>query len=143
MVPPGVEAIVGAIRDADFGQLVMVGAGGSNAELLGDAVFAPAPIEAPAALELIASTRLALLLAEADVHALARLVARLSELALDADLAEIDLNPVLVHPAGHGVTVVDAVALTSREPITDEMLEALAAEAEAGYDPTTFRPRKG
>lgn len=29
------------------------------------------------------------------------------------------------------------------EPITDEMLEALAAEAEVGYDPTTFRPRKG
>src|ERR1700730_861442 len=29
------------------------------------------------------------------------------------------------------------------EPITDEMLEALAAEAEAGHDPNTFRPRKG
>jgi hypothetical protein len=29
------------------------------------------------------------------------------------------------------------------EPITGEMLEALAAESEAGYDPTTFRPRKG
>ncbi len=28
------------------------------------------------------------------------------------------------------------------EPITDEMLEALAAEAEAGYDPATLRPRK-
>jgi CRISPR-associated endonuclease/helicase Cas3 len=28
------------------------------------------------------------------------------------------------------------------EPITDEMLEALAAEAEAGYDPATMRPRK-
>ncbi len=28
------------------------------------------------------------------------------------------------------------------EPITDEMLEALAAEAEAGYDPATLRPRR-
>jgi acetate---CoA ligase (ADP-forming) len=47
----------------------------------------------------------------ADKEALARLVVALSRFAADhADaIAEIDLNPVIVHEAGQGLSVVDAL----------------------------------
>jgi acetate---CoA ligase (ADP-forming) len=47
----------------------------------------------------------------ADVNALVDLMVRVSQFATDhADyIAEIDLNPVLVHPAGQGISVVDAL----------------------------------
>jgi hypothetical protein len=47
----------------------------------------------------------------ADKTALARLMVALSRFAADhADaIAEIDLNPVIVHPEGEGLTVVDAL----------------------------------
>ena len=53
----------------------------------------------------------------ADVEALAELMVRLSTFIADAgaDIAEIDLNPVLVHEHGKGVTVVDAL-LTRAKP---------------------------
>jgi len=40
------------------------------------------------------------------------------------------------------VILYDRMRTRQGEPITDEMLEALAAEAEAGYDPATLRPRR-
>ena len=56
----------------------------------------------------------------ADRAALAELMAALSRFAADhADaIAEIDLNPVIVHPEGEGLTVVDALIVkrkTSQE----------------------------
>ena len=47
----------------------------------------------------------------ADKAALVQLMADLSRFAADhADaIAEIDLNPVIVHPAGEGLTIVDAL----------------------------------
>ena len=52
----------------------------------------------------------------ADRAALAQLIAALSRFAADhADLIEeIDLNPVIVHPEGHGLTVVDALIVKRR-----------------------------
>jgi hypothetical protein len=46
-----------------------------------------------------------------DKTALARLMSDLSLFAADhADqVAEIDLNPVIVHPEGEGLTIVDAM----------------------------------
>jgi hypothetical protein len=48
-----------------------------------------------------------------DVAAVADLLVRLSHLAWDARdvLAELDVNPLFVHEAGAGVTVVDALAI--------------------------------
>jgi acetyltransferase len=47
------------------------------------------------------------------VDALADLIVRLARFAAEHgdDVEEIDLNPVLVHPAGHGVSVVDALII--------------------------------
>ena len=53
----------------------------------------------------------------ADTEALAELMVRLSQFAADHadDIAEIDLNPVIVHDKGEGVSVVDAL-IVKRAP---------------------------
>ena len=51
----------------------------------------------------------------ADREALVGLMVALAEFAAAADdaLAELDLNPVIVHPRGEGVTVADALIIPS------------------------------
>ncbi|HVB15396.1 MAG TPA: acetate--CoA ligase family protein [Stellaceae bacterium] len=117
MARPGVEMILGVARDPDFGPLLMVGLGGIHVEVLRDVAFAPVPLDADAALDLLGQIKGAALLdgvrgaRPADKAALAALMVALSRFAADhADaIAEIDLNPVIVHPAGEGLTVVDAL----------------------------------
>jgi acyl-CoA synthetase (NDP forming) len=117
MAPAGREVILGINRDDTFGPLLMLGLGGIHVEVLKDVVFAPVPLTPEAASALIRRLRGAGLLdaqrgqPAADIPALADLMVRLSQFAADhADaIKEIDLNPVLVHPAGQGATVVDAL----------------------------------
>src|SRR2546430_10650561 len=116
MAASGVKMILGALNDADCGPLNRVGTGGAHAELLADRAFAPAPVSAATARDLVAGLRGATLLGAvggrpaADVEALVQALVRLSQLAGEGapEIGEIDLNPVVVHPAGHGVTGVDA-----------------------------------
>lgn len=104
----GVEVLVGTQDDPVFGPVVTVGAGGVLAELVADTAVALAPLGPAAALELIAATRVDALLrgwrgaAAADRPALARLVARLSEVAWASRgrVTGIELNPVLARPDG-------------------------------------------
>ncbi len=117
MAPAGREVILGINRDARWGPLLMVGLGGVLVEAMGDVALAPVPLAPEAALSLIAKLKSAKLLGafrgkpEADVEALADLMVRLAAFAADhADtISEIDLNPVIVHDKGHGVSVVDAL----------------------------------
>jgi acetate---CoA ligase (ADP-forming) len=117
MAPPGREIILGIMRDGNFGPMLMVGLGGIHTEVLRDVAFAPVPLEPDQALRLLGELRGAALLdgvrgaLPVDRAALARLIANLSRFAVDhADLIEeIDLNPVIVHPQGQGLTVVDAL----------------------------------
>ncbi|MBL8670433.1 MAG: acetate--CoA ligase family protein [Alphaproteobacteria bacterium] len=119
MAPPGIEMIVGSLRDADFGPLVAVGTGGTLVEVLRDLQVWPAPLTLEEASALIAGLRGAPLLAgvrgapAADSDALARLVVAIGALAADLAprVASIDLNPVIVHASG--LTVVDALIETS------------------------------
>ena len=123
MAPPGHEMILGVTRDPDFGPMLMVGLGGIHVEVLRDVVFAPVPIGREEALSLLGELKGAALLdgvrgaPPADRDALAGLIATLSRFAADhADLIEeIDLNPVIVHPQGQGLTVVDAL-IVKRKP---------------------------
>ena len=103
----GTEVVVGALRDAVLGPVVMVGLGGVFVELLGDVAFALAPVGEEGALAAIESLRGYGLLcgargrAPADVRALAATVAAASQLiAALPDVAELDLNPVMAGPAG-------------------------------------------
>jgi acyl-CoA synthetase (NDP forming) len=115
----GVEIIIGTMQDATFGPMVMAGFGGVTAELFRDVVYRPAPVSAPEAASMLAELKAAPLLggfrgaARADVPLLCYLIEKISLLAaqLRDEVAEIELNPVLVHPEGHGVTVVDALVV--------------------------------
>jgi len=117
MARRGREIILGISRDPDFGPMLMVGLGGIHVEVLKDVAFAPVPLGTEEALDLIGQLKGAALLdavrgePAADRDALAQLMVALSRFAADhADaIAEIDLNPVIVHAAGEGLTLVDAL----------------------------------
>jgi acetate---CoA ligase (ADP-forming) len=117
MARRGVDIILGVTRDLVFGPLLMVGLGGIHVEVLRDVAFAPVPLDKEAALDLIGQLRGAALFdgvrgeKPADKAALAELIVTLSRFAADhADrIAEIDLNPVIVHAEGEGLSVVDAL----------------------------------
>ncbi|HVV19347.1 MAG TPA: acetate--CoA ligase family protein [Pseudonocardiaceae bacterium] len=57
MAPRGTELLVSAFRDATFGPVVSVGAGGNAAELIDDVTFAPAPLDGPAATAMLSRLR--------------------------------------------------------------------------------------
>ena len=124
MAKRGIEIIVGTMLDETFGPLVMVGLGGITTELFRDVVYRPAPVSAEEAGAMLASLKAAPLLngfrgaAKADVAALSQLIADISVLAARhaKEIAEIELNPVLVHAEGQGVTIVDALVVGSVEP---------------------------
>lgn len=123
MAAPGIEMILGVTRDRDFGATLMVGFGGVHVEVLRDIVFAPAPVSPSEAHAMLRRLRAFPLLegvrgsAAADIDTLAALISRVSEIAvaMGENLQELDLNPVLVHPAGQGCTLLDALILLSSE----------------------------
>lgn len=101
-----VELIVGVRRDPAFGTVVLVGAGGTLTELLGDTQCAIGPINEETAKELIQRLRVAKLLRgyrgkpSVNVDAVAALVATISQYAAaHPEIEEIECNPVAVTPS--------------------------------------------
>ena len=131
MAASGTETIVGVVQDPVFGPLVMFGLGGVATELLGDRSFRVLPLTDADAADLVRSLRASPLLfgyrgaAPADTDALEDLLERVARLAghhddRGAEIAELDLNPVIVGPSG--AVVVDArirVAATPGGPPLD------------------------
>jgi acetate---CoA ligase (ADP-forming) len=122
MAKKGVEIIIGTLNDATFGAMVMVGLGGIITELFRDVIYRPAPVSPAEAEAMLGELRAAPLLqgfrgaAKADVAALSKLISEVSVLAarLTESVAEIELNPVLVHAEGQGVTIVDALVVRKK-----------------------------
>jgi hypothetical protein len=116
MAPRGLEMIVGARRDPDWGPVALVGLGGIWAEALHDIRVLPVGLDLDEISEEIGRLRAAPLLrgmrgdAARDVAALAAVVQRIGAL-LDAqpDIQEVDLNPVTVYGVGRGVLALDAL----------------------------------
>jgi succinyl-CoA synthetase beta subunit len=117
MAKKGVEIIIGTLLDKTFGPMVMVGLGGITTELFRDVIYRPAPVSATEASAMLAELKAAPLLngfrgaAKADIAALSELISQVSLLAAAYrdQISEIEINPVLAHPQGHGVTIVDAL----------------------------------
>lgn len=112
----GVEVIVGVQEDARFGPVVMVGLGGVLTEVLDDVAFALAPVSEATAERLLRSLHASALFdgvrgkPAVDLHALARLVAGVASVAAShPEIAELEVNPVLVGP--DGVVALDARAV--------------------------------
>jgi acetyl coenzyme A synthetase (ADP forming)-like protein len=107
MAPPGVEMLVGVVSDPQFGPVVACGAGGTTVELLGDVQVRLAPVAPVEATDMIRALRTFPLLEgfrgapHADVAALEDVVVRIGWLAANhPEIAELDLNPVIVAPTG-------------------------------------------
>ena len=113
------EVIVGFRRDPLVGPTVTVGLGGVLAEIYKDAATRLAPVDEAEARRMIdevkglATVRGYRNLPKGDVAALARAVAALSRLAHEAfaEVAEAEINPLLVKRDGEGVVAVDGLVL--------------------------------
>lgn len=120
----GVELMIGIKRDPSLGAVVVLGSGGVGAEVERDVAYALAPVGAAELAELPRRLRRWPLLAgyrgEAgiDLVALGAALRAMSDLAVARpDILELDVNPLLVGPAGSGVAVaVDALLVTAAAP---------------------------
>ncbi|MGH7760931.1 MAG: acetate--CoA ligase family protein [Candidatus Dormibacteraceae bacterium] len=107
-VEPVAELIAGISSDAQFGPIILVGLGGIFTESLRDVSMRMPPLDEPTALEMLGELRgVSVLHGErgrphADIPALARVLIRLGDIALDyADrLVELDINPLFALPDG-------------------------------------------
>jgi acyl-CoA synthetase (NDP forming) len=119
MVRNGVEVIAGVKYDAQLGAMLVFGSGGVMVEVYDDVALRHCPISRSEALDMIDEVKGAKLLRgfrgkpAADIDALAEVLVRVSQLAveLQGELAELDINPLMVLPQGEGVKAVDALAL--------------------------------
>ena len=116
---------MGIAQDPLFGPLIAFGLGGIYVEALGDVRFRIAPLTDRDVDELLHEIKGFRLLEgyrghpPGDVPALRDLLLRLSRLADEIpEVSELDLNPVIALPPGHGCRIVDArirVSSTRRE----------------------------
>lgn len=117
------ELILGAKYDPSFGPVVAVGFGGLLVDVLADSRVGIAPLDEDAARRLLLSLRGSSLFGATrgrpalDLDACADIVARVSWLASDlaGELAELDINPLLLGAHGEGVTAVDSLAVLSEQ----------------------------
>jgi acetate---CoA ligase (ADP-forming) len=117
MVSNGTETLVGLTQDSMFGPLVAFGLGGTQVELFRDVAFRIAPLTDRDVDEMIHSVRGFALLQgyrnkpNADLAALRDVLLKVSYLGAQIpELAELEFNPVMALPAGHGCQIVDVRA---------------------------------
>jgi acetyltransferase len=115
MVDAGQEVILGMVRDAQFGPLVMFGSGGVEVEGLNDVAFALAPISRAEADRMMESTWAGRRLRgyrnipPGDREAVLEALVRLGQLGMDnPQVMEVEVNPLRVYPVGQGAVVLDA-----------------------------------
>ena len=113
----GVECLLGISRDDQLGPTLVMGLGGVFVEILADVQIRIPPISSAEARRALESLKGAKIFSgvrgapPVDIDALADMAARLSWLAFDYgdEIAEFDLNPVVVLPKGQGAFAVDAL----------------------------------
>ena len=109
------EVIVGFKRDPQVGPLVVIGVGGVLAEIYKDFAMRLAPVTPETALQMIEDVKgLAVIrgyrgMTKGDCKALAEAVAAFSQLAAFDDIAEAEINPLIVRKEGEGVVAVDGL----------------------------------
>ncbi|ARH91751.1 acetate--CoA ligase family protein [Streptomyces sp. MOE7] len=119
MIERGVEMVVGVTHDSLFGPTVTVGLGGVLVEVLRDVAVGVPPFGEDRARAMLDELRGRALLdgvrgaPPADVDALVEVVLRVQRMALElgGDLAELDINPLVVLERGQGAVALDALAV--------------------------------
>lgn len=114
MVPKGLEVLVGMNRDPQFGPLVTFGLGGIYVETLKDVTFRLAPFSLTEAQEMLSEIRAHALLdgvrgqPPADKDAIQDALLRIGQLVQDfPEIAELDINPLMVYDQGQGAIAID------------------------------------
>ena len=115
MAKGGVEVILGAVRDAKFGPLCMFGLGGTLVEAMKDVTFRLAPMWEISAEIMIRTIKGYSILKgvrgapRCDIASIKDCLLRLSQLVSDhPEIAELDINPMIVYPEGEGCVVADS-----------------------------------
>ncbi|MGB6192443.1 MAG: acetate--CoA ligase family protein, partial [Terracidiphilus sp.] len=116
MAQKGIELIVGARRDPQWGPVVMAGFGGVLAEAIGDVRLMPPDLSREEITQELSKLRCSVLLRgfrgtpEADVAAVAMVVEKIGRVMRTCpEIAEIDVNPLVVYEKGDGVLALDAL----------------------------------
>jgi len=117
MVTGGTEVIVGVSSDPHYGRTIVFGLGGIFVEVLDDVSLRILPIGLPDAEHMIDEIKGRKVLdgvrgqKPRDIPALAETIRRIGELAwsLREDIAEMDVNPLVVFEEGKGVKALDAL----------------------------------
>jgi acetate---CoA ligase (ADP-forming) len=118
------EILIGVIVDPQFGQVLVLGAGGVFTEILSDSVSLLPPWTRASIESALQRLTIGKLLAgyrgkpAADVDALISTILSVARYAADnlAALVELDVNPVIVRPAGLGAVAVDTMIRLKRFP---------------------------
>ncbi|MEJ5293531.1 MAG: acetate--CoA ligase family protein [Candidatus Methanosuratincola sp.] len=113
MAPPGIETIIGAKRDPQFGPVLMFGLGGIFVEVFKDVSFRVAPIDRGDAEEMISELKAYPVLKgirgrkPSDIEGIIDALLKVSRMVTElGEVKEIDLNPVIVYEKGS--RIVDA-----------------------------------
>jgi acetyltransferase len=115
MAKGGVEVILGAVREPKFGPICMFGLGGTFVEAMKDVTFRLAPMWEISAEIMIQTIKAYSILKgvrgspPCDIDAIKDCVLRLSQMVTEhPEIAELDINPLIVYPQGEGCVVADS-----------------------------------
>ncbi len=115
MAKRGVEVILGAVRDPKFGPICMFGLGGTFVEAMKDVTFRLAPMWEISAEIMIQTIKAYSILKgvrgtpPCDIDGIKDCILRLSQMVTDhPEIAELDINPLIVYPEGKGCVVADS-----------------------------------
>lgn len=122
MSSKGLELLVGARRDPRWGPVILIGLGGTLIEAIGDVRLLPPDLPEKEIAAEFRKLKTARLLEgfrgapAADVEAAAAVAAKIGALMLSEEsIVEIDINPLMAHPRGQGVTALDALIVTRKD----------------------------
>jgi acyl-CoA synthetase (NDP forming) len=120
MISPGLELVVGGRRDPQWGPVLLLGMGGIWIEVLKDVRTVPIDATPDLILEELSRLRSARLFAgyrgsaAIDLAAVAQVATAVGQLmAFAPQVAEIDINPLVVLPRGEGAVALDALVVVS------------------------------
>ncbi len=121
MARGGIEVILGAARDPKFGPICMFGLGGTFVEAIKDVTFRISPMWEISAEIMIKNIKAYNILKgvrgspPSDIDAIKDCILRLSQMLSDhPEIAELDINPLIVYPEGEGCVVADSRILLKK-----------------------------
>jgi len=114
MVPKGKEVIIGAVRDAQFGPLMMFGLGGIYVNFLRDVSYRLCPLTRSEAMEMIEETKAYTLLRgvrgepPCDIDSVVDTILKISQIMSQfEEIVEMEINPLFVYEEKKGCVAVD------------------------------------